>query len=148
MKKRYWILVGFLLVTLMLYAENDSQIDVLTSLFSKALPEGFELDDSGMDKENVYVVFKKGAQEIIAVNWQKDYQIEFDDVDSFEHQGRKMIFYYAGFKKNGGLVVFLQNDAGYLVLGHTKPYMGEAIVKKEELISIIEKIDFGKIEKD
>jgi hypothetical protein len=43
-------------------------------------------------------------------------------------------------------VVFLNNDAGYLVFGYNKPYMGEEIVKKSELLEIVQKIDFSQFE--
>lgn len=138
--KRFYILIFATLITIHVFAQNNL-LETLTSEFKKAIPKGFAIEESGTDKGNLYLVFKKSSQEIITVNLQKEHDIEFEDVDSFEHNNYQMTFYYAGFKKSAALVVFLNNTSKYLVLGYNKPYMGDEIVKKDELITIIDRID-------
>lgn len=127
-------------------AQNSMKIEDFTRHISKGIPAGFKQDESGTDKKNLYAVYKKSPQEVISVNLQKDYRIEFPKQETTIFDGRKTIFYYAGFDKSAGLVVFLKNDAGYLVFGYNKPYMGEEIVKKSELLDIVKKIDLTDFE--
>ncbi len=127
-------------------AKNAMNIDEFTKEISKAVPKEFKFDEKGTDKGNLYVVYKKSPQEVMTVNWQKEYDIEFPDQETTTVKGHKTIFYYMGFKKSAGIVVFLKNNAGYLVVGFNKPYMGEEIVKKEELIDIVKKLDLSRFE--
>jgi hypothetical protein len=136
----------FSLLSLFVNAQNSVTTDEFISEIRKGIPEEFKLDESGLDKKNIYAVFKKTPQEVITVNLQKDYNIDFPDQETSTINNRKTIFYYAGFNKSAGLVVFLNNDSGYLVFGYNKPYMGEEIVKKEELIEIVKNIDLIKFE--
>lgn len=136
----------FSLFNASLFAQKTVSIDAFNKEIRKGIPQDFKLDESGVDKENLFAVYKKTPQEVITVNLQKDYHIEFPEQETLTVADHKTIFYYAGFNKSAGLVVFLKNDAGFLVFGYNKPYMGEEIVKKEELIEIVEKIDLSKFE--
>lgn len=128
------------------FSEDANSLETLKNEFGKAVPKSFKLAESGVDGENLYAVYKKSAQELITVNLQKDHEIEFEDTESQNVNGHKTIFYYMGFEKSAGIVVFLKDCKGYLVVGYNKPYMGDEKVRKEELISIIEKVDISKFE--
>ncbi len=147
--KRFFLTFGiciFSLFSLFVKAQNTVTTDEFLIEIGKGIPEEFKLDESGLDKNNVYAVYKKTPQEVITVNFQKDYRIDFPDQETSMVNNHKTIFYYAGFNKSAGLVVFLNNDSGFLVFGYNKPYMGEEIVKKEELIEIVKNIDLNKFE--
>lgn len=142
--KRYLLFLIATLISVNLSAKSNPQLQSLQSEFTKAVPAGFKIDESGTDKKNLYLVFKKTPQEVITINLQSKYEIEFEDVDTFTHKNYKMTFYYAGYEKSAGLVVFLKDK--HLVIGYNKPYMGDEIVKKEELISIIDKVKIENIQ--
>jgi hypothetical protein len=128
------------------FSQKAISLEDFTSEISKGIPEDFEIDENGTDKGNLYAIFMKSPQEVITVNLQKDNRIEFPEQENLTVNNHKAIFYYAGFEKSGGLVVFLSGDAGFLVFGYNKPYMGEEIVEKEELIQIVKNIDLSKFE--
>ena len=147
--KRLFLTLGICIFSLFSFyvnAQNLVTIDEFIKEIEKGIPKEFKLDESGLDKNNMYAVFKKTPQEIITVNLQKDYRIDFPDQETLTVNNHKTIFYYAGFNKSAGTVVFLNNDSGFLVFGYNKPYMGDEIVKKEELIEIVKNIDLSKIE--
>lgn len=129
-----------------LVAQQPMTVEGFTAEISRGIPEGFKMDENGRDKNDLYVVYKKNPQEIITVNLQKEYRIDFPEQETTAVDGRKTIFYYAGFNKSAGLVVYLKNNAGYLVFGYNKPYMGDEIVEKSELLDIVNKIDLSKFE--
>lgn len=139
-------IAGILLANFQAFSQENQKLDLMQTAFNKAVPSGFELDESGVDGVNLYLVYKKSPQEIITVNLQQDHRVEFSDTENLKIDGRDAVFYYAGFEKSGGLAITLNKGAGQLVIGFNKPYMGDKIVKMEELISIAEKIDLVKFE--
>lgn len=147
MKKITFLLfAGFLLAHLQAFTRDNNELDALKAEFSEAVPAEFELDESGEDGVNLYLVFKKSPQEVITVNLQQDNSISFSDTENVKINGHDAVFYYAGFKKSAGLAITLKNNAGHLVIGYNKPYMGDENVKMSELTTIAEKIDLGKFE--
>jgi len=99
-----------------------------------------------VDGVNLYVVYKKSPQEIISVNLQQDHRLEFSDTENLTVDGREAVFYYAGYQKSGGLAITLKNEAGHLIIGYNKPYMGDENVKMAELTAIAEKVDLAMFE--
>lgn len=147
MKKLIIILfAGIIMANFQAFSQNNEKLEVLKTEFSGAVPSGFELDESGMDGVNLYLVYKKSPQEIISVNLQQDHRLEFSDTENLTVDGREAVFYYAGYQKSGGLAITLKNEAGHLIIGYNKPYMGEENVKMAELTAIAEKVDLGKFE--
>ena len=140
------LLAGLLLATFSAFSQENEKLNLLKAEFEKAVPDGFELDEKGVDGANLYVVYKKSPQEIITVNLQQDHRLEFSDTEKLEIDGRDAVFYYAGFEKSGGLAITLKNGAGHFVIGYNKPYMGEENVKMAELTAIAEKVDLGKFD--
>jgi len=126
--------------------QSGFDLDSLIAQFDTAVPQGFTLQESGPDGENVFAVYKKSPQEVITVNLQKEHDIEFSDVEELAIDGRKAVFYHMGFDKNGGMAVFLQNGSGYLVVGYNKPFMGDEAVEPGELEEILNKIDLSRFE--
>jgi len=148
MRRAVWsvVLVGFIVCSGVCPAVAGTSPAMLIEAVEKALPSGFELDESGEDGENAYAVFKKGPQTVIAFNLQNKTDVEFFDTENLTVQEHEAVFYHAGTEKNGGLVVYLKGGASYLVIGYNKPYMGDEIVTKAELVEIAEKVDLGRLE--
>ena len=147
MKKLIIILfAGIIMANLQAYAQKNEKLEALKAEFSGAVPSGFELDESGVDGVNLYVVYKKSPQEIISVNLQQDHRLEFSDTENLTVDGREAVFYYAGYQKSGGLAITLKNEAGHLIIGYNKPYMGDENVKMAELTAIAEKVDLAMFE--
>ncbi len=147
MKKLTLLLfAGMMLATFSALSQENEKLNLLKAEFEKAVPEGFKMDESGVDGVNLYLVFKKSPQEIITVNLQQDHLLEFSDTENLKIDGRNAVFYYAGYQKSGGLAITLKNGAGHLIIGYNKPYMGDENVKMSELTAIAEKVDLGKFE--
>ncbi len=144
MKKSFYLIFVvsiFVLFNSSVLAQKSISADQFSKEIAKAIPEGFKLAEKGTDKDNLFAVYKKSPQEVITVNLQKDHKIEFADQETLTVNDHKSIFYYMGFEKNAGLVVYLKGNAGYLVLGYNKPYTGEETVKRDELTNIVKKLD-------
>lgn len=147
MKKLTLLLfAGMLLANLSAFSQENEKLNLLKTEFDKAVPEGFKMDESGVDGVNLYLVYKKSPQEIITVNLQQDHRLEFSDTENLKIDGREAVFYYAGYQKSGGLAITLHNGAGHLIIGYNKPYMGDENVKMAELTAIAEKVDPVKFE--
>jgi hypothetical protein len=146
--KKFTLLLfaGILLANFSAFGQENEKLNLLKAEFEKALPEGFEMNESGEDGINLFLVYKKSPQEIITVNLQQDHRLEFSDTENLKINDRDAVFYYAGYQKSGGLAITLKNDAGHLVIGYNKPYMGDENVKMAELTAIAEKVDLGKFE--
>ena len=140
------VLMAFSLVSGMLAAQSGRSLDAFVGQLNEAVPDGFILDDSGMDGEDIYAVYKRNTQEIITANLQEKNDVEFSDVEELMIQGRRAVFYHLGYEKNGGMAVFLSEGSGYLVVGYNKPYMGDEIVECRELEDIVGKIDLKSLE--
>ena len=137
---------GILMANFQAYGQNNEKLELLKSAFDTAVPEGFKMDESGVDGVNLYLVYKKSPQEIISVNLQQDHRLEFSDTENLKIDGRVAVFYYAGYQKSGGLAITLKNGGGHLVIGYNKPYMGDENVKMAELTAIAEKVDLAMFE--
>lgn len=140
------LIAGVLLANFQAFSQENQKLDLMKTAFNKAVPSGFELDESGVDGVNLYLVYKKSPQEIITVNLQQDHRLEFSDTENLKIDGRDAVFYYAGYQKSGGLAITLKNKTGHLIIGYNKPYMGDDIVKMAELTAIAEKVELGKFE--
>ncbi len=122
------------------------QVEILKNETRKAVPDAFKQAESGSDGQDIFAIYKKSPQEVISVNLRSVNDMAFDDVETLSIDGRKTIFFYAGTQKNGFLVVTLNNNAGYFFLGYNKPYMGDDIVKKDELLQIARKMNLSRFE--
>jgi len=140
------ILVVSFLVGAKITAQSGPSLELFVEQLNSAVPEGFSLDESGSDHGDLFAVYKKSPQEIVTANLQKKNDLEFSDTVELDIQGRRAVFYYMGFEKSGGMVVFLNNGAGHLVVGYNKPYMGDEIVEQAELEEIVKKLDIASLE--
>lgn len=125
---------------------ETKQVEVLKSETRKAVPGAFQQAETGSNGLEIFAIYKKSPQEVISVNLRETNDMTFDDVETLSINGRKAVFFYAGTQKNGFLVVTLNSNAGYLFFGYNKPYMGEEIVTKDELVQIAKKINLSKFE--
>lgn len=137
---------GILMANFQALSQENKKLDALKAEFEQAVPSDFELDESGVDGVNLYLVYKKSPQEVITVNLQQDHWVEFSDTENLKIDGREAIFYYAGYQKSAGLAITLNESTGHLIIGYNKPYMSDEDVKMEELTAIAEKIDLSKLE--
>lgn len=147
MKKLFCLFfTGLLMASIQAFSQNENKMDVLKAEFEHAVPSGFNLDESGVDGVNLFLVYKKSPQEVITVNLQKDHRVEFSDTENLKIDGREAVFYYAGYKKSAGLAITLNEGTGHLIIGYNKPYMSDEDVKMDELTLIAEKVDLSKLE--